>query len=149
MLRLLLTLVLVASTSALDTSVAEVKRMIASMRTEEAAALEVQYHVHEAAGLHDQMVKINDKFFAAHAEAGTAREQALRKSLHEDGLYHTLFKVADTVPDYAFLETVMERATAASGLDLSAVHPTTADVDKFEIPCAPNFGKFSFYNGLF
>lgn len=142
MLRLLLTLVLVASTSAVGTSVAEVKRMIASMRTEEAAALEVQYHVHEAAGLHDQMVKINDKFFAAHAEAGTAREQALRKSFHEDGLYHTLFKVADTVPDYAFLETVMEHATAASGLDLSAVHSTTADVDKFDDdvidPCEMN-----------
>jgi len=142
MLRLLLTLVLVASTSAVDTSVAEVKRMIASMRTEEAAALEVQYHVHEAAGLHDQMVKINDKFFAAHAEAGTAREQALRKSLHEDGLYHTLFKVADTVPDYAFLETVMEHATAASGLDLSKVRPTAADVDKFDDdvidPCEMN-----------
>ena len=64
MLRLLLTLVLVASTSALDTSVAEVKRMIASMRTEEAAALEVQYFVHEEHGNHDQMVKINDKFLA-------------------------------------------------------------------------------------
>ena len=40
------------------------------------------------------------------------REQALRAPFHGDGFYHTLFDVAETLKDYAFLETEVKHAHA-------------------------------------
>ena len=105
---------------AVSLSDAEAKRMLASMQTKEAAMLEAQFHADHAAGLHDQMLKISDDFFSARASAGTPREQALRASFHGDGFYHTLFDVAETLKDYAFLETEVKHAHAQAALELGA-----------------------------
>jgi hypothetical protein len=117
---ILLTLfLLVATTFGLDLSDNQARRMIAAMQTKEAAALEAQYHVDHAAGLHDQMVRIGDRYYSSHSKEGTAREQELRKSFHIKGFYHTLYHVAETLNDYALLETEVKQAHEQFALDLS------------------------------
>lgn len=120
MLHILFLCAFAGAARALSLSDAEAKRTLASMQTEEAAMLEAQFHADHAAGLHDQMLKISDDFFSASASAGTPREQALRASFHRDGFYHTLFDVAETLKDYAFLETEVLNVQAHAALKLGA-----------------------------
>jgi hypothetical protein len=117
---------LAAPARALSLSDQEAKRMLASMQTAEAAALEARYFVDHAAGVHDKMVRVSDGFYAARATAGSAREQALRTSFHGDGFYHTLYHVAETLADYAFLETEVKHAQSQAALDLSSKPEPTA-----------------------
>ena len=130
MLHILVLCALAGAAGALSLSDAEAKRMLASMQTKEAAMLEAQFHADHAAGLHDQMLKISDDFFSARASAGTPREQALRASFHGDGFYHTLFDVAETLKDYAFLETEVKHAHAQAALELGAPPGRKARTDQ-------------------